>query len=52
MEEQILLNAEEVKEIKEELSNLYQLTHHKKPTERWLTDSIKAMLGAVHEYDE
>ena len=52
MKEEILLNAEEVKELKEELSNLYELTHHKKPTERWLTNSIKSMLGAVHEFDD
>lgn len=44
MKDQILLNAEELKEVKEELINLYELTHHEKPSNRWLTNSIKAML--------
>lgn len=47
MKEEIILNSEEVKAIKAELRDTYIKMHGSEPTERWLTNSIKAMLNII-----
>ena len=47
MNEEIILNAEELKELKAELIKTYTLVNGKAPTEKWLNKTIKSMLGII-----
>jgi len=47
MKDEIILNSEEVKAIKAELRDTYIAMHGSEPTEKWLNNSIKAMLNVI-----
>ena len=49
MEYEVVLNAEEVREIKKELIQLYKLTHGGDvPSDKWLNRSIEKMFNSSH----